>query len=156
MATVGVVWNAEMAALKREWAQMPETFATEADHRAEEAAQGAAVAIRTVYSQHWVTGTLARRVAVTRHHRGKLLPGWSIASRAPHTHLFEYGTKDRAYITKPGKTPGSGGKPHRTGRMWKGAPPGPFFFPTVNRFRRQLEAQLVDMLERAGLRAVKE
>ncbi len=138
---VAVVWSPELEALKREWAGMAAAMAVEADHRAEEAAQGAAVAIRTVYGQHWVTGNLAKRVSVTRHYRGQLEPGWSVHSRAPHTWLFEHGSVERQYMEPSGKV-------HRTGRMWKGSPPPPTFFPTVARFRRMLTDQLMDLMRR--------
>jgi len=150
-STVGVIWSPELEALKRQWATMADRLAGEADHRAEEAAQGAAVEIRTKYAQHWVTGTLVKRVRVTRWHRGKLLPGWAVYGNAPHTWLFEHGSKPRYYVTKPGKAGGGGGQIHRTGAMWgKTANPGPTFFPVTSKFRRALELQLVDLLRREG------
>lgn len=148
---MGITWSPPLEDLAKYWASLPESFTVEADHRAEEAVQGAAVAIKQVYSQHWVTGNLTTRVYASRRLRGKLATIWKVTAGAPHTWLFENGTKQRFYITKPGKTPGSGGKVHKTGAMWKGQPPPKTFFPTVNRFRRQFETQLVQMLERAGL-----
>lgn len=140
-STLAVMWSPELAALKREWATMADRLAGEADKLAEDAAQGAAVAIKTVYAQHWVTGTLTKRVTVTQFHRGKLLPGWAVYSRAPHTWLFEHGSAPRQYTTNRGNI-------HRTGAMWKGKPPAQTFFPITNKFRRALEAHLVDLMRR--------
>jgi len=142
-STVGVIWSPELADLKRQWATMADRLAGEADHRAEEAAQGAAVEIRGVYVQHRVTGRLVKGVTVSRHYRGKLLPGWAVHARAPHTWLFEHGSTPRQYTS-------SGGKIHRTGAMWKGSPPPQTFFPVTSKFRRALELQLVDLLRREG------
>jgi hypothetical protein len=143
-SNVGVMWSPNLDELKRQWATMADRLAGEADHRAEEAAQGAAVAIRTVYAQHWVTGNLVKRVVVSRWHRGKLLPGWAVISRAPHTWLFEHGSVARRYVSKRGKV-------HNTGAMWHGSPPPPTFYPTVNTFRRQLEREIIALMMRADV-----
>jgi hypothetical protein len=141
---VGVTWSPEMARLRYEWSTVADRFAGEAEHRIEEAAQGAAVAIRTAYARHWVTGALASRVAARRSTRGALAPAWKIYSNAPHTWLFEHGSRPRSYVSKRGKV-------HNTGAMWHGSPPAPTFYPTVNKFRRALELDLIDMMRRSGV-----
>jgi hypothetical protein len=146
-----LTWSVELEELKRALRSMSSDFATEADQYAEGAAKGAATAVRQVYSRHWVTGMLATRVYASRYLRRKVAVGWQVVSRAPHAWLFEHTTKPRFYVTKPGKTPGSGGKIHATGRMWKGSPPPETFVPTLMQFRRDMYEQLKDMLQRAGL-----
>jgi len=146
-SNVGVMWSPDLAALKQQMASMADRLAVEANHRAEEAANAAAVEIRRVYAQHWVTGTLAKRVDVTQFHRGKLLPGWAVISRAPHTWLFEHGSKKRYYVTTRGNI-------HATGAMWKGSPPPPTFYPVSSKWRRALEQVLIDLIRREGATTV--
>jgi len=144
MATAGLVWSPEFAELKQALKTMSADFATEADHYAEAAAQGAAVAVRQVYAQHWVSGHLQAGVYASRFTRNKLAVGWEVKARAPHTWLFEHTSKPRFYVTKAGKI-------HATGRMWKGSPPAQTFIPTAVRFRREMYENDKRMLERAGL-----
>ena len=135
----GIQWSKEMEELKDALRTMPQTFATEGDHRAEEAAAGAAVAVRQAYARHWVTGALAKRVTVGRYRKGRAR-GWIVKSTAPHAWMFEHGTQTRQYVTKAGAT-------HLTGAM----PAHPTFEPTMPRYRKPMYRALIDMLKRAGL-----
>lgn len=147
------VWSPEFQALKRDWINLPEKCVAEANRLAEDAARGCAQAARTEYSQHWVTGGLTKRTYATQFRKGKLTPGWQARAAAPHAHLFEKGTKNRYYVTKPGKTKGSGGKIHAL----KAGPAKPGF-RTMARvapgFRRRMHAAIYDMLRRQKLEVI--
>lgn len=146
----GVIWSSELEELKRVLRLVPEQFAEEAKHHAEDFAQGAAVAVKQVYGQHWVTGNLQSRVYASPFSRGKFVGGWEVKALAHHTWLFEHTSKPRFYVTKPGSAGGGGGKIHATGRMWKGNPPAQTFIPTMIRFRRAYYERLKEMVRRAG------
>jgi len=59
--------------------------------------EGARQEIAAAYSQHTVTGTLAKRVTA-EFPSTQILIG-IVKSRAPHSHLFEFGTKQRRTAT---------------------------------------------------------
>lgn len=144
---MSVTWSAEFRELRREWIALPDKCVAEADRLAEDAARGCAQAVRTVYAQHWKTGTLTKRTIVTRFHKGKFQAAWLAKAAAPHAGLFERGTRKRFSVTQPGKTKGSGGKIHAHGAM-------PAFWPFAKiapGFRRWMNHQLILMLKRQKL-----
>lgn len=116
--------------------KLPEDLAGEASHIVEGIANGAAADIRRVYPSH--TGRLIGGVVVTHFEHGKVAAGAIVKSGAPHSHLFEYGTKARRT-----------GKGANRGTMPK-APESERMVPIVVRARKRMYAQLTDLLRRAG------
>jgi len=136
----GVTWSPEFEAFKRQLATLPVHLTAEADHLVEDAANGAAVAVRQIYGQHRVTGYLQSHVHVTRFDKGKVSVGWMVKSTSPLAWIFEHGTQARHYLEVSGVR-------HTTGRM----PGFHAFIPTLSRFRRAMYVQLKAVLVRAGL-----
>jgi hypothetical protein len=138
--TGSFTWSPEFEELKQALALMPEHLTAEADHLLEDAANGAAVAVRQVYGQHRVTGYLQNHVHVTQFLKGKFAPGYHVKSNSPHAWLFDNGSQARH------KASGAS-----TGQMWGATPPTHVFVNTMSRFRRRLFMALRGVLERAGL-----
>lgn len=126
--------------LKAELRTLPAGLTSEASGDVEGAANGAAVAIRTIYGQHVVTGQLQRDVFVDRIASGPFGAAWVVKANGRIAWLFENGSQTRQYITVRGQK-------HLTGRM----PPAHVFIPTMIRARAAMYAQLADLLERHGL-----
>jgi hypothetical protein len=130
--------------LRRDLMRLPMALAGEGGHIIEDHGNAAAVAIRTGYGRHRVTGNLQESVDVV-HEASALSARSKVTAHAPHAHLFEYGTEARHYTSKRGA-------PHGTGRMWGRTPPVKVFIPEMQRARVQMYAALRAMLERHGLR----
>jgi hypothetical protein len=113
----------------------PASLVGETAHYADDAVNGAAVAIRQVYGAHRRSGNLQKRVTVSNMSRGQFVVGKVLKSTAPHAALFEYGSQARH--TNIGANRGS-------------MPATPTFVPTVQKFRRGLYAQVTALLVRHG------
>lgn len=98
-----------------------------------EETEGAAVEISQQYAQHRVTGTLARRVR-TQFPSSTILVGL-VLSAAPHSHLFEFGTKARK--TSSGANRGT-------------MPATAITVPIARRRRARMSRRLVDLLRAQG------
>ena len=125
-----------MAELREALRKLPEELAGEASHIIEGIANGVASETRRVYPIQ--TGRLVGGVKVTHFEHGKVAAGAVVKSSAPHSHLYEYGTKSRK--TAKGWNRGSMPKADESKRM----------IPIVVRARKRMYAQLSDLLRRAG------
>lgn len=109
----------------------------EAQVAIERAAREASTQLTTTYPQR--TGVLAGRVSARRgtargsYDAGRI-QGWSVFSRAPHAHLYEYGTGDRTDNTRRGA---------RRGRM----PARPLFGAILSDARRGLYTDVQRVLD---------
>lgn len=113
---------------------LPATMTTEAAHDVEAAANGAAVAIRSEYGKHRLTGNLQDHVSV-EHRRDGVSAVSTVKSTAKHATIFETGTELRHTSIGANR-----------GRM----PPGRVFIPVAIRERRTLTQKLIALVERAG------
>lgn len=125
-----------LAELQAALRSLPEQFAGEAAHEVEAAANSAAFDIRSAYGAHRYSGKLQDSVKVNQR-PGKFGAKATVKTTAKHAHLFEFGTQAR----------------HTTLGVSRGSmPPGNIFLPRIIKARRQMQARLIAMLERAGLR----
>lgn len=125
-------------ALKR----LPRELTGEGGHIVQEWGNAAAVAIRTGYGAHRVTGDLQESVKVT-HQASELSAVSKVTAHAAHAHLFEFGTEARHRTTKKGAP---------TGKMWGRTPPVHVFIPSMQKARVRMYGALAALLERHGLR----
>lgn len=79
--------------LMRELSNAPEEIRADGMDIVRDTTERAAADLRNEYEQHHVSGTLARRVTASYPASGALVG--VIQSTAPHSHLFEWGTKAR-------------------------------------------------------------
>jgi hypothetical protein len=125
--------------LRRALRALPAELRGESAHIVEARANGAAVAVRANYGAHAYTGHLQESVVV-EHTPTQFGAAAVVRARAPHAHLFEFGTATR-----------------RTVKGWNrgvmpAAPPIHAFIPVVMRERRAMyEDDFRALLERAGL-----
>lgn len=117
----------------REFGSIPETLNSEGMTIVREETEGAAVEIAQAYPRK--TGTLSRRVR-TVYPSATVLVG-IVQSRAPHAHLFEFGTTARKTFTGANR-----------GRMPKATPP--ITVPIARRRRARMARRMVEMLRRVG------
>lgn len=129
-----------LEALKEALRTLPAELAAEASREVEGAANGAAVAIRTIYGQHVATGHLQRDVTVEHLSAGQFGAGSIVKANGRIAWLFENGSQARHYITLRGNR-------HELGKM----PPAHVFIPTMIRARAAMYEKLADLLERHGL-----
>lgn len=131
--------------LKAELRNLPADLTGEARNIVEDTANGAAVAIRTIYGKHRRTGNLQDNVIVLQSASGGQFGVANIVkSAAPHAWLFDNGSQARHYVTKSGKQ-------HDTGRMWGKTPPTHAFVRTMIEYRHRMYDKLADLLRRHGL-----
>jgi hypothetical protein len=123
-----------MADLIRSLEQLPEQMKAEAGHIVQDAANGTATEIRQAYPQK--DGDLVRGVEVEQ--QGELR--WKVRSRAPHAHLYEYGTVQRS-LNSNGANRGT-------------MPAQPTVIPIAQRRRRRMLDGLKSMLQRAKVRGM--
>lgn len=116
--------------------KLPETLRIEADVIVQAQAEAAAQQIQRSYPQG-PTGNLKRNITVNRE-SSQFASKYRLRSRAPHAHLFEYGTGPR-------KT----NKGWNRGQMPR-APESEAAIPIIVRRRRALVAALTDMLKKSG------
>jgi len=123
--------------LKADLRQLPAALTGEAIHLVQAEGNAAAFAIRGAYPE--VTGHLRQGVGVEPIQRTQFFAGVRVVSRAPHAHLYEYGTQVRH--TALGANRGA-------------SPPHPVFVPRMIQARARMYAGLADLLVRHGLRAI--
>lgn len=128
-------WNG-LQELKTALRNMPEELAGEASHIVEATANGAAAEVRRAYPSK--SGRLIGGVHVTHFEGGKVAAGAVLKSSAPHSHLFERGTRSR----KTDKGWNRGSMPE--------APENRKMVPIVVKARRRMYSLLTEMLRRAG------
>jgi hypothetical protein len=114
---------------------LPADMATEAGVIVREAAETTAAQIKAVYPVG-PTGNLRRGVAVSNDTRGVAALA-IVKSRAPHAHLWEYGTQVRRT-----------NRSFNRGRM--PSPTGDTLVSIAQRVRRGMYQRLVALVERAG------
>lgn len=115
--------------------RLPEELASEGADIVQAAAEQAARETQAAYPVR--TGTLQRRVtAMTERSKGGALG--LVRSRAPHAHLYEFGTKKR----KNDKGANRGVMP--------AAPEAQRMIPKVIRIRKRMTQQLIDLVRKAG------
>lgn len=119
----------------REFGAIPQELNSQGMEILREETEGAAVEIAQQYSQVSKTGNLARRVR-TVYPSSTILVG-IVESRAPHAHLYEWGTKAR-------KTDSGANR----GKMPEAAPP--VVVPVARRRRARMARRLVDLLRSKG------
>jgi len=117
----------------REFGSIPEALNSEGMEILREETEGAAVEIAQQYPRK--TGTLARRVR-TVYPSSTILVG-IVESRAPHAHIYEFGTKARKTF-----------KGANRGKMPEAAPP--VVVPVARRRRARMARRLVDLLRSKG------
>lgn len=127
-----------LAELREALRHLPEALAGEAADIVESAANSAVADVRAAYPTG-PTGTLLKRLEMT-FTRSRFGTVAIVRNKAPHSHLYERGTKDRRYTTKRGND-------HRTGVM----PAAHVFIPVMQRRRREMYARLRELLVRHGL-----
>ena len=130
-----------MPELKAALKALPEKLSAEAGEEIREVAMDAADSIRAAYSRHRVTGNLANGVRVKRKGTATGIPGWQVASTAPHASIFEKGTEARHYITQ------KNGVKKLVGRM----PAAKSFGPIIARYRRFMWDHLITLVTKHGL-----
>lgn len=113
---------------------MPEHLGNVAGGLVIAAAESAAAEIRGEYYEHRVTGNLIAGVGFTAQERG-IRSKAEVFSRAPHAHLFEYGTEARQFN---GASRGS-------------MPAGNVFWPAFEKWERHLAQAIDDLLRAEGL-----
>jgi hypothetical protein len=113
---------------------LPAELTGEASHIVEGAANGAAAQIKAKYARR--TGKLGDGVSVEKVSGGRFSAGAIVKNTAKIAFVFENGTQARH--TAIGANRGS-------------MPPGHVFVPIVIRKRRQMNEQLIDLLQRNGL-----
>lgn len=116
---------------------LPEHLTGEASHIAQGAANGAAVAVRTAYGEYRVTGNLQEHVFVEEGVHSRFGTAYYVKNSARHSHLFEHGTQARH--TALGLDRGAG-------------PPHNVFIPIMMRHRARMYQDLMQMMQREGLR----
>lgn len=127
--------------LRAELRQLPAALAGEAGHLVQGEANAAAVAIRTIYGAHRVTGNLQEGVEVEASTAGQFGVVYVVRSKAPHAWLFDNGSQARHWAE--GKS---------TGAMWGKTPPTHAFVRTMIAGRRRMYDLLGALLARVGLR----
>jgi len=126
--------------LKADLRRLPADMTAEASHIVEGAANGAAVAIRTIYGAHVVTGHLQRDVRVEHGATGRAGAESRVIANGRIAWLFENGSEARHYVSVRGNR-------HDTGRM----PPAHVFVPTMMRARAEMYRKLAEMMRQHGL-----
>ena len=119
----------------REFGSIPQKLHDEGMTIIREETEGAAVEIAQQYAQHVHTGRLARSVR-TLYPSSTILVG-IVKSVAPHSHLFEFGTKQRRTLSGWNR-----------GTMPKASPE--ITVPIARRRRGRMARRMVQMLRRAG------
>ncbi len=104
------------------------------------AAEDAMAGVIAAYEGHVLTGDLVGHVFLSQEARNKFGATYVVKNTAKHAWIFEEGTQARHYVTVHGKT-------HLTGAM----PPSHVFVQTMVRARRQMYANLKDLLAQKGL-----
>lgn len=122
------------AALRR----LPDDLAEEANVIVTAQAELAKDQVQRAYSRHTVSGNLERGVTLTRQDSRHGVSAL-IRSRAPHSHLFERGTKPRRTF----KGASRGSMPQ--------APDSDQMVPIIVRRRRAMVEALIALVRRAGL-----
>lgn len=130
-----------LAEFKAALKSLPDDLARDADEIIRDQADSAAGAVRSRYSHHRVTGTLANSVVVKKLRATKYGPRYQVASTAPHATLFERGTVVRHYVTK------KNGVQKLVGAM----PAANIFGPVMVRYRRYMWDDLESLLRKHGL-----
>lgn len=132
MAKSVVVWQG-LEEYRTVLRALPEELRGETDHYVEDAANSAAVDIRSAYPAR--TGNLSDGVEVFEKPAGPFGTARVVINRAPHAVIFEHGTQARH--TKLGAFRGS-------------MPPGHVFIPRVIKWRQRFIEQVKDLLQRHG------
>jgi len=138
-----VIWTG-LEELKAALRSLPSDLAGEASHDVQAAGNGAAVALRTIYGQHEVTGHLQESVKVDVRGSGPFGAAVVVTVSDPIAWLFDNGSQARHYITSAGAT-------HATGRMWGRTPPTHVAAQTFANARRGMYDRLRALLVRYGL-----
>lgn len=115
---------------------LPEDMAREASEIVQTQAEFARQDIQRVYPS--VTGTLANRVDTSKATTSRFGAGTVVRSRAPHSAMYEFGTKPRRTASGANR-----------GRM-PAADASKAMIPIVIRRRRQMVAKLIELVRRAG------
>ena len=134
-----ITWDG-LDELKAALRRLPDDLRGEADRIAEDAANGATTAIKTIYGQHRVTGHLQNSTVVEQEQTGPFGVAYRVRVSDPIAWLFDNGSQARHW---------AGGK--STGRMWGKTPPTHAFVKTMIRFRRVMYPKMKTMLVRHGL-----
>lgn len=139
--------------LRKALLDLPEHLQSDAETVVRDAAEDAASAVRSRYEQHRTSGATYVAHKGVKRARRHLADSVSVSFRgaktgaavgrivvdAPHAHLFEYGTQERQWL---------GGK--ATGA----APAHPTLIPIAVRRRKDMTDELIEVVERAGLKVV--
>lgn len=136
---MSVQWSRELEELHQWMRIIPEELTGEASHIMEDAANGAAVAVKQVYGQHRVTGKLQNGVSVSHFFKGKFIAYAIVKSASPIAWLFDNGSQARHWAS--GKS---------TGTMWGKTPPTHIFVKTAIHFRRRGYEACKELLVRKG------
>ncbi len=136
MSSVTLKWIG-LEEFKEALRKLPENLTEEAAGIVQSVASGAAQTVQADYPRG-PTGNLKARVSVTNE-RSRVTTKSLVRSRAPHAHLFEYGTNRRR--TNKGANRGAMPK----------APPTQAMIPAIVRARARLFEALITLLEREGL-----
>ncbi len=115
--------------------QLPEELRGEGGHMVEARANGAHATIKAEYGAHKHSGNLVDHTSMelTESEFGVIA---EVKSTARHSFIFENGTQIRK---------------NNNGANRGAMPAGNIFIPTMQRARRLLTEDLVDLLQRAGL-----
>jgi len=119
----------------REFGSIPKEVHADGMSILVEETEGAAAEMRNAYGAVAVTGTLANRVR-TVYPSTEILIGL-VQSRAPHSHLYEWGTKMRKTLTGANR-----------GKMPAAKPA--VVVPIARRRRNRMSRRLVEMLRAMG------
>ncbi len=136
--SVRVQWTG-LAEFQQQLRHLPDELTTEAGREALAAANATAVAVRTVYGQHAITGHLRDSVTVETQTQSRAGVAVRVKVSDPIAHLFDFGSQVRHWVS--GKS---------TGRMWGRTPPTHVFVRTAVRQRRQMFEALKGIVRRAG------
>lgn len=131
----GVKWDG-LNEFKRDLRNLPADLAKETADIVVAHGEQAQRLLQAEYATHAVTGNLWRGVTLERYVTKDRVEA-KVRSRAPHSHIFEWGTKQR-----------------RTRRGWKrGAMPAAHIaVPIFQRVRAAMYRAIVPVLERAGFK----
>lgn len=129
-----------MPELIRALEKLPKEISGEAANIVHETANSMALDVRTEYPYddgQLRSGVIVEEMTLSQYDvlsTGRTLR-WKVRSKAPHAHLYEYGTVERFH--------------NRTGKSTGTMPAKPTFIPIAQRHRRRMFERLSQLLRRA-------